>query len=168
MFTWKDSCTYLLGARKYIYVCVSNNGYPSIIKINEKDLELLSRATTGKARNTTLCWLACRTKVDTVLASCQTVTLVLFWLSYYYPYLILVLVHGPRFQTILEFLSFIDHKVVKELKFGILKGLTKRIFNNRLKALNFLHLWGERRAQRLRPISTGWWFNQCAYLVNRE
>ena len=51
-----------------IYVCVSNNGYPSIIKITEKDLELLSRATTRKARNTILCWLARGPKADTVLA----------------------------------------------------------------------------------------------------
>lgn len=47
---------------------MSNNGYPSIININEKALELLSRATAGNARNTTLCWLAHGTKADTVLA----------------------------------------------------------------------------------------------------
>ena len=61
---------YLLawGQKAFIYVCVSNNGYPSIININEKTLELLSWATAGNARNTTLCWLARGTKADTVLA----------------------------------------------------------------------------------------------------
>ena len=52
-----------------------------------------------------------------------------------------------------EIFSFLGTKVVKKGA-SILTGLAE-IINKAIKGLNFLHLWGERRALRLRSVTTG-------------
>ena len=61
----------------------------------------------------------------------------------------LVLVHGPMLLKILK--SFlIGTKIVKKGT-SILTGLAE-IINKAIRGLNFLHLWGEGRALRLRSV----------------
>ena len=61
----------------------------------------------------------------------------------------LILVHGP---ILLKFLksSFIGTKIVTKGA-SILTGLAE-IINKAIRGLNFLHLWGEGRALRLRSV----------------
>ena len=61
------------------------------------------------------------------------------------------LVHGPRLLKMLEFLSFIVVKLFKGMGFNEIKGLAQTMS----KGLNFLYLWGEGRALRLRLVTTG-------------
>ena len=52
-----------------------------------------------------------------------------------------------------EIFSFIGTKIVKKGA-SILTGLAE-IINRAIKGLNFLHLWGERRALRQRSVTSG-------------
>ena len=68
-------------------------------------------------------------------------------------------------ENLKSFLS-LGTKIVKKGA-SILTGLAE-IINKAIKGLNFLHLWGERRALRLRLVTTGWQFNTYAYWVNAQ
>ena len=52
-----------------------------------------------------------------------------------------------------EIFSFLGTKIVKKGA-SILTGLAE-IINRAIKGLNFLHLWGERRALRQRSVTSG-------------
>ena len=68
--------------------------------------------------------------------------------DYFYPYLIIVLVHGPGLLQLLDLLSFLGVETIH--KQGIEKRavlpVVKGILGGVLKGLFFLYLWGEERA----------------------
>ena len=102
------------------------------------------------------------TKAGTILKSSWPFSFVHFCLRFYFPYLKLVRVHGSIFLKIWNLFFHRYQDCPKGA--SILTGLAE-IINKAIKGLNFLHLWGERRALRWRSVTSGWQFSSYVYWV---
>lgn len=117
-------------------------------------------------RETAPVWLAHGTKADAILAKSPGFFPCPLLASIYFPYLNLILVYGPRLLQILEFFSFIGTKIICKACKMIRKAA--ETFEKCLEGLNFLHLWGEGMALKLKSVTTGRGFNKYPYLVKLQ
>ena len=162
----------------------SNNDYSSIMKNNQKAW-WISRGTAEKTRNTTPCGFAPVTKADTMLVEslgpflCPLLTIILLYIF------VLSLVHFYYFVMHIwslswcmdqdswnswNLLSFIgletSHR--RRLEKRSLIDLVSVFIDAVATGLNFLNLWGEERALRLRTVTTGQWFSHYICLVKPQ